>query len=252
MRGQPDKNHPRGSVLLFTLVVLALMVLMGAAIMANTRTELNITSDNAVGQEAFNRADSTLTIALMLTRQLSKEFTPGEIRSTLPTGGPYWVETADDNGFDKAKLREIGQETTIQSIKDRYLSATYASNPDHKTADKVNDEPFIRVYSNRVGLDGSGKKVTRKELMGTATAAVSNSNPMGSEGVGASVGESKGDPSDGANIKMYYVVTADGRASRGKQGADADQNNYYNGGRSRDGSLATHSVITTIFTDLTY
>jgi hypothetical protein len=229
MRAQTDRNYPRGSVLLFTLVVLVLMALLGAAIMTNSRTELNITSDNAVGQEAFNRADSTLSIALMLTRQLAKEFGAGEIKDAL-TPGEYQVVTSEA-GFTKAKLSEFGKESTLPAVRYRYLSATGAAK--EATQDKV-ILPFITLYHN-------------DEVIGTATATITNSTPNDPEGVGASIGESKGDPSDGANIKMYYVVTADGRSLRSHTG-DANQGNYYSG----DDSPATHSVITTIYTDLTY
>ena len=48
--GQGAKGHPRGSVLMLTLVVLLLMSLMGVAILANTRTELSISANTTGGR----------------------------------------------------------------------------------------------------------------------------------------------------------------------------------------------------------
>ncbi|MDR0882138.1 MAG: pilus assembly PilX N-terminal domain-containing protein [Candidatus Adiutrix sp.] len=249
MGARIEKKHPKGSVLMFTLVVLTLMALLGASIMVNTRTELNITSNNAVGQEAFNRADSTLAIALMLTRQLAKEFDATEIKAPLDKNqdGLFKVVTCQSTDcFQKNKLPGIGEVTTIQSIKDRYLAATDAAfSHDSSSNPKKGKviEPFIKVY--RVDETDKTNK-DKMELIGTATATIGNSTPMSGEGVGGSIGESKGDPSDGTNIKIYYVVTADGRVTRAHKD-DESAANYYTGNQQ-----ATHSVITTIYKDLAY
>lgn len=51
-------EHPAGMILAFSLVVLLLISLMGIAIISNTQTELNISSNTTSGRDTFIRTDS--------------------------------------------------------------------------------------------------------------------------------------------------------------------------------------------------
>jgi hypothetical protein len=62
-----ETDQPQGMILAFTLVILTLMSLMGIVILSNSRTELNITGNVRMSQEAFNAADSCARIAILMT-----------------------------------------------------------------------------------------------------------------------------------------------------------------------------------------
>ncbi|MDR3038046.1 MAG: hypothetical protein LBV21_01970, partial [Candidatus Adiutrix sp.] len=132
------KNQPRGSVLLFTLVILVLLALMGTALMINTRTELTISHNTYQGRDAFGKADTTARLAVFLGRALLNE-SAGPICSLLTAASPISGRPGFEirigtgsvctgsSGYTDLDLNSIKRVTEMPDMADiaqRYLQAT--------------------------------------------------------------------------------------------------------------------------------
>jgi Tfp pilus assembly protein PilX len=215
MNYQLAQAHPRGMVLMFTLVIMLLMSLMGAAVMMNTRTELNISHNTYMGRDAFAKADATARIGVQLARALlyPGAGAPGDYVTTTGNGSLFTVEI--EPGFTLSELQELGENESIEKIQERYLRAGAAETP-HLTI----------KYGGQV--------------VGTAAVSISSAS---SQAAGGSQGQHTYDGASGTTTKVYLIVSSDGRIPSKNSAGDAGK--YY-GGQSE----ATHSIVTTIFQEI--
>ena len=229
----PSPRAPRGSVLLFTLVILVLLGLMGFSIMLNTRSELTISQTTYQGRDAFARADSTARLALFMGRVLLRP-SAGEPCDILNnSGSAFKVEVGDDGlcaGFSLSNIQEDwGKPPTMEDVLKRYSRATKGSG---------GLPPIVIKHDHGFG----------DQVVGTAAIAIYRPTP--SEDPGGSLGDSGYGSQGEHSFSVYLVVSADGRLSRLK-GDDAG--NYY-GDYDDAGQLLdeqpTHSIITAIYREL--
>jgi hypothetical protein len=229
----PAGRHPRGSVLLYTIVILLLMTLMGAALMVNSRTELQISGNTAQGRDAFTKGDASARVGLLLGRAFLHP-SSGEPRDYLnndKTGDagnkPFKVKLHDDIQTDN-NLQQIAGSITMDQIRERYLSVTEADVDPHLTVeygDQVVGTAFIGLGKNIPDLFDEGKAAAGGfALTGGGTLGDGSYNTGGS-------GES--------NIKVYLVISSQGRVplESGKT--------YYD-----ETYPSTHSIISTIFREV--
>ena len=235
-------EHPRGSILMLTLVVLLLMSLMGAAILANTRTELVISANTTGGRDAFTRADTAARVATLMARLLAHEFELGSPKQVLNNSSPLTV-IYDDDHFSFAKLLAASDDFNYAK---RYLSA--ASRTDlSDSADKADLRPHL-VFRQ----DG--------KVVSTATVAMDYGEALTD---GCSLGQTGYDTSGGLSVRVVLAVTVNGRppydgpAAGGAESSaeKAKRDNY--GTYDRDGASAgeeandvPHSVVTTLFREM--
>ena len=229
MRTEMNKSerHPRGSVLMLTLVVLLLMSLMGAAILANTRTELSISANTTSGRDAFTRADTASRVATLMARLLVHEFELGSPKQVL-TGGPLVVSYEEDH-FNFSKLLTASDDFDYAK---RYQSAASRS-------DLAGEDADLRPH---LTFKQEGKVVS------TATVAMDYGE---AEIPGGSLGVQDYDNSGGQSVRVVLAVTVNGRPP-----VSADENygvyDRYDGTPNdpsddeptRD---VPHSVVTTLF-----
>lgn len=220
--------HPKGTVLIFTLVILLLVGLMGAAILLNTRTELNISHNTSVGRDAFSRADMTARIATLMGRVLLHP----ELGSAqaLFSG----ADSSDDNTlivqfndtwFNTAAMKEEAMDD-YDPVK-RYVRASRfleGSSGDEFSA----DTPQL-VFREK----GSGKIVSTASISMDYGEAVQDGMSLDSG--------SFYDSSSGSTIRVVLTVTVSGHPP-----VAGTSGNAYDGGSSD----LPHSVITTIFREI--
>ena len=222
--------HPEGSVLMFTLVILVLLGLMGFSIMLNTRSELNISQNNYQGRDAFAKADSTARLALFLGRTLlnGSAGSPCDIINSdaQVAGRPKFEIKIGDDGlcgnFTLIDLQQSGEMPTMDEIVDRYLQATASS-----------DDPSSPLFPHLQIFYGG-------QVVGTAALSLYGPNPSAP---GGSLGDAGYGLQGEQSIKVYLVVSANGRLPR-TDGVDAG--NYF----SDDPKGATHSIVTAIYREL--
>ncbi|UQZ87823.1 hypothetical protein C4J81_00750 [Deltaproteobacteria bacterium Smac51] len=200
------EKHPRGSILMFTLVILLLVGLMGFAININTRTELNISGNTVGGRTAFTRADTAADVtALMLRAMLYPE---------LDSPLEFFANSKDDitvifneDDFNLGELRSAAFDgQTTEKYQERYVRAGRSESDGDGTPDVI----FMR----------NGK------VLSTASIAMSMGSvvPAGS--------------SLGGDVLVVMVTSVNGRSTQGENDSAA-----YDGA---DVSDAPHSVITII------
>ena len=217
---------PRGSVLMFTLVILVLLGLMGVSLMLNTRSELTVSQNTYQGRDAFAKADSTAHLALFLGRTLlnASAGVPCDIKNDndQPAGRPkFEVNIGNDDtcgGFTLAEIQQTGAMPTLEDILNRYLQATASSDA---------APPHIQI------LYGG-------QVVGSAALSLYSTNPSDP---GGSLGDSGYGSQGEHSIKVYLVVSSDGRLPR-TPGEDAG--NYYDDAARG----ATHSIVTAIYREL--
>jgi hypothetical protein len=110
-------------ILAFALVILLLMSLMGVIVLANARTELNITGNTRVGREAFNSADTCARIATLLTLVLLNPRTDdiNDVFQPVPATSPAFPIEVDMQ--PRFNLDDLMAEATNYKYADRYLEA---------------------------------------------------------------------------------------------------------------------------------
>ena len=235
-------KHPRGSVLMLTLVILLLMSLMGAAILSSTRTELAVAANTASGRDAFTRADSASRVATLLARLLAHEFELGSPKQVLNDSSPLTV-SYDESHFNFSSLLAASEDFDYAR---RYLSA--ASRTD------LSGSPDKRDLRPHLIFRQDGRVVS------TATVAMDYGEALTD---GYSLGQTSYDTSGGLSVKVVLAVTVNGRppydgppASGSESAAEkAKRDNYgaYDSDGRPSGQAANdvpHSVVTTLFREM--
>lgn len=213
-----NPKNPEGSVLLFAFIVMLLMGLMSVAIFLNTRTELSISHNTAMGRDAFTKADAAGRVAIQLARVLVTSGT-GNPEQYIPESlkGPFEVEinSALTQTFNDSNMVTLAGENTEQDILNRQLAAMAVK------------QPHVIIKYNG-------------EVVGTAAVAIGYLKPApgGSMGGGGGGGEGAGTP---ASQDVAITVVATGRVAGG---AGDGATNFFDGN-----AKAPHSVISTIFKD---
>jgi hypothetical protein len=195
------KDHPEGMILAFTLMLLAVVSLMGMAILSSSSTELAISSHNRVGREAFNSADTSARIATLLGRILLHPELGNPQQVLTSSSRPVMPLTIDINQsrFTLANIQEEGQ-TGDFNYTGRYeeVLGTISTGLDPHLSFKVND----RVVS-------------------TAMISLESASPIGS---GSSLSASdQYDTSGGAGLQVNLIVTVNGRPMRTNLGKVSDE-----------------------------
>lgn len=226
--GKPSlADQPRGSVLIYTIVVLLLMTLMGAALMVNSRTELQISGYTAQGRDAFTKADATARVALLVGRAFLHPVSgdPRHYRDVSDSGkaGKKPFDLIVDDGLQGFNdFQQVDRSFSVQDIADRYLTVTEAQGK---------QTPHILLT---YGLDNKNKKV----VVGTSYISLAFN---GTDTGGGSIGERDySAPNAGYSIRAFFVISSQGRVPQ-----DADNEGYL-----EEKFPGTHSIITTIFREI--
>lgn len=226
--GKPSPaGQPRGSVLVYTIVVLLLMTLMGAALMVNSRTELQISGYTAQGRDAFTKADATARVALLVGRAFLHPVSgdPRHYRSVSKSGeaGKKAFDVIVDNGLQGFNdFQKIDRSLSVQDIADRYLTVTEAQGK---------DKPHIILT---YGLDDKNNGV----VVGTSYISLAFN---GTDTGGGSIGERDySAPDAGYFIRAYFVISSQGRVPQ-----DSDNKGYLD-----EKFPGTHSIVTSIFREI--
>ena len=233
--GPPPAPAPgvlRGSVLMFTLVILVLLGLMGVSIMLNTRSELTVSHNTYQGRDAFAKADSTARLALFLGRTLlnASAGEPCDIinNAPQPAGRPeFEIRIGNDGlcgGFTLISIQQSGEMPTVEDILDRYLQATGSANV---PGSSFTETPHLEILYNG-------------QVVGSAALALYSTSPSDP---GGSLGDSGYGSQGEHSIKVYLVVSSNGHRPRAP-GEDAG--NYY----SDLVQGATQSIVTAIYREL--
>ena len=218
-----DQKHPRGSVLLFTLCILALMMILGATLFLATQDELYVSSDNTVSRDAFSKADLTARMAVFLARA-SLDESVGSVSSSLSPGGvsgrPEFV--VGMNNF--TQFINDDHDDAQSNIRKRYILAAGGE------IDLTGDGPVDPAIKPHVTVEyeyGSGLR----QMVGTAAVAVSYVQPLTQK--------------ENVEIPTYLIVTADGRVPVGDTAGEDDPSNFFTGKSS-----AKHGIVTTIYKEV--
>lgn len=226
-------GHPRGSVLLYTFVILMLMTLMGAALMVNSRTELQISGSTAQGRDSFTKADATARVALLLARALLHP-SAGNARDYLnnsktgQAGQEPFEVTLDNSVQTYSDLQKLTGSVTVEQIKERYLRVTEADGQGAKAH-------LTLTY---------GGQVVGTAFMGLASSIPNeyDSNAYSSGGYASTGGGSIGDRTyDDVNnyvLKAYLVISSMGRLTN-------DDAAF-----TEEGHTGVYSVITSVFREI--
>lgn len=228
-----EQKHPQGMVLVFTLCILALLMILGATIFMSTKDEVYVTSDLSASRDAFTKADLTAHITVFLARA-DLNFT--DLKVSLSPGGvdgrPKFV--VDMNNFsDKIKL---DKNTSALNTRNRYVLAA-DGNPnldgdETKTSQEEEDmRPHVTVHYQY------GNSDTQRQLVGSASIAT-----------GHPAKNAPGSLQEGKEIPTFLVVTADGRIpTRGQDlsSPPEDPANYFTGD-----PYAKHAIVATIYKEV--
>jgi hypothetical protein len=125
------KRNPQGMILVFILIVMVLITLMGVVILTNSRTDLATTSTKRLGHHAFNSADTSAQVAILLTRILlhPELGTPDSVLKTVTATGvdfPFQVQIG--SRFDLSTIRE---ESNTYNYQARYIGTTISPSDDY-------------------------------------------------------------------------------------------------------------------------
>jgi hypothetical protein len=226
----PAEKHPQGMVLAFTLCILLLMTLMGTAILLNSRTELNISSNTSLGRNAFAAADTAARIATLMGRILlhPELGNPKAIVDGAASGaGPAFPLTIEVNAnkFNLARLRndEASYNYTLRYIR--------AGREDYDAASLDLLAPHIVFKTKLAGVE---------RTVATASLALDHQEPVGA---GMSLGGGDAyDGGGGGHLQIVLAVSVNGRALSDKP-TPAGTDGAFDGGTAD----IPHSVITTLF-----
>ena len=219
-----DANHPRGTVMVFTMIILVLMALLGAALFLNTNAEVRITQNTYQGRSTFSKADAVARLGVLFSRSA---LTPsagavGDYLSVKASGTkrpPFEVDLVKYN-LASDDFNQLIKPTTIDDIRDRYLRAAGAAGyPDPTATLRYGDQ-----------------------VVGTVTVDVNLEEPIPQ---GSSLQEGNYDQDSGSVTVVYLIVAADGRLLRGAADQDEDAGNYFS-----DNLQATHSIVNVIFREV--
>ena len=226
-------SHPKGTVLIFTMVILLLMGLMGIAILLNTRTELSISYNTNVGREAFNRADMAASIATLMARVLLRPEL-GEpkdlVRDVDTSDDASIIVNYDEVRFDRALMREEAMNNFDPTA--RYLKAgSFVEQTDTSGTNIGNNSMTFTADTPSIVFRQKGGKI-----IATAVVAM-DYGEVNIEGMSLDGGNFY-DPSGGSTVRVVLLVSVNGHPP-----VDNTTSNAFDGG---DKDLPS-SVITTIF-----
>lgn len=176
--------HPRGSVLLYTLVILLFMSFLGLALLFSTNTELNIASNASDGHTAFSVADSAADIAVLMSRMALNPVL-GDFDQTF---GSIRVKVRDD--FSLALLQNEGM--GAPGAQSRYHTAAY-------TAGESGSKPHITIVGGDSGAEGI--------ILATAVVSLDRGRVIKA---GSSLGGGGYDGAGGASIEVGLVISVIG------------------------------------------
>ena len=232
------KEHPHGSILMFTLIIMLLLGLMGAAIMLNTRTELNVSANTTQGRAAFSRADMGTGVATLISRVLLSPVL-GSVEDLLQSDGGQTVSgrvlTVDniqskETDFNPATMLNLakGRVTPANSGQWGYneFQSRYAQMG--SATGEANDSDVSPHFSLTLRQGG--------QVAGTAVVTI---DPGSGVQKGMTLGGSNYGTSDGTSFRMVLVVSVNGRELK----SDSDKSAY--SGEEPDD--APHSVLTSMY-----
>ncbi|UQZ88232.1 hypothetical protein C4J81_02995 [Deltaproteobacteria bacterium Smac51] len=237
----PLKPAPQGMILMVTLIVMLIMGVMGAAIITNTQTELQISGNTNLGREAFTRADAGMNVATSLVDILVASRGAGSVCDILSNdtiSNTFYLDTtcpqllAIQDRLDAADPYSIGR---------RYgLAGSDTSG--------INDENIIRIGGRTHTPDG---KVERDETV--ATVVITRDFGAGLETDGSSGGYTNGWASGasltgstghggpvGSAVPRVYVLSVNGRHP------GANSGNLF-GAEVNENLSGPHTVITVLY-----
>ena len=232
------RQHPRGSVLVFALVIMLLLGLMGAAIMLNTRTEMSVAGNTTQGRAAFSRADMGTGVATLIARVLLSP-TLGSVEQLFQNSGGDTVAgrvlTVDniqskESDFNPATLLNLAKGNISSNQEGQWDYNEFQSRYAQMGLDAVDieKENLSPHFSLTLRQDG--------QVAGTAVVTV---DPGSGVQRGMTLGGSNYGTSDGASYRLVLVVSVNGRAP-----AEVSTKRAYSGESPAD---APHSVLTTMY-----
>ena len=239
-------GHPRGVVLVAAFAALAVISLLGAALLLNTRVEIQIAGNTSQGRDAFTRADAGAIISAQLLDTLMRygadELDMDSYLTDTATIGPsgntgsaYQIDFPEgDNGrrFDRTDLLTSTDPDRL-SVLQRYSLAGMGE------GDKALKVPDIVIRDR-----GTGQVVS--------TAAISRdfeSDVTGNSGhmVGASIGTAiSGSSGDAQPVSESFSVSIFGR-----QPSDKSPDSFY-GVYDYDLLVGPQSVISMLYRAVFY
>ncbi len=224
MTGHPKNGHPKGTVLIFTLAILALMSIMGMAIIMNTKTELSISRNSYMGREAFTRADTAVRVSIFVAR-LYMHPELGDPASVFSGNSDDPLEvTITDDGFNLAD--ELFNIAETWDFRKRYIAAA------SRTDTGGDNKPHL-IFRQHTS-DGPS-------IVGTAALSIDHGETIRT---GGSLGMSdRYDTSGGSSMEVILAATVNGRPP-------SDENAAYEQESGQAPSDSAHSVITTLFRDI--
>lgn len=228
-------GQPRGTVLMYTFVILMLMTLMGSALMVNSRTELQITGSTVQGRDAFTKADATAQLGLLAARAIMQP-TAGDVRDMLDNtksgdiGQKEFEVEINSDLYTSNHFQSIKDLVTVDDIRERYLRVT--------EGDSSNEPHLILKYGgDQVGTAYIGLAVRVPAEAGTSPDGY---NPLNYAVAGSGSLEDGHYGSDtGTNPPVFLVVSSQGRRPK-----DAGST-YYD-----EAQAGINSVITLIFREI--
>jgi hypothetical protein len=183
----PIKKHPQGMILAFTLMILLLMSLMGAAILVSTRNEINITGNTRVSRDAFALTDTAARIATLMGRIIvhPELGSPEQVLSAV--GSPRFpVDVSIESSFNLGALKQEAV-TGNNTIEERYMNVGVG------IAGKRNDHMVFGVGSKKAAF---------------ARFALDSESPIGD---GTSLGSGdRYDNSGGSLLQVVMVISVKG------------------------------------------
>lgn len=216
-------EHPTGMILAFSLLVLLLVSLMGLAIISNTKTELNISSNTTSGRDTFIHTDAASQITTFFGHCVLASADLGSVFDNDNSDSPMTMDISDN--FNSSWLVDTfyndQQEPDATPVTRRYLQVgTNIEGRDPNLA------PHI-IFKTK------GKDSNPDRIFATSALAVDNREL------------SSLDPN--ADVILTTVATTIGRNTR----TQANISSYNEDGGPPGDNLQTedgpYSIITTIF-----
>ena len=187
-----------GMILAFTLLLLFLVSMMGVYVLTSASTEVSISGHNRVGREAFNAADASARISVLLGRiLLHPELGPPEDVLTTGTGPALRFEVEINE--DRFSLSQLQSEASKFDFTARYSQAL-----------SLSDDPDKRPHL----IFKVDDKVVSSTVM-----SLESFNPVDP---GSSLSASDAyDGGGGSNVRVNLVVTVNGASASTSFESDA-------------------------------
>lgn len=114
MADKRSRNGERGSILLLTLMLLAILTILGVAATQSTWFEMKVANNDRFSREAFERADTGISLVIADPTILGD--------TNITTGSPQTKTDPDLPNFE-AKVEYMGAETGGVSLRGSGYSA---------------------------------------------------------------------------------------------------------------------------------